>query len=694
MPLGATWDGQGTNFALFAENAEKVELCLFTEDGVETRIPVTEQDNLNWHVYLPAVGPGQQYGYRVYGPYNPEAGLRFNPNKLLIDPYSKSIAGDLKWDDALFGYKVGGPKEDLEMDTRDSAPFISKSVVIDPIYDWEGDISPRISLYRSTIYETHVKGFTQLHPDIPPEVRGKYAAFTTEPVLEYLCKLGVTTIELMPVHHFVLDRHLLQKKLTNYWGYNSIGYLAPHAAYSSKGVLGQQVTEFKDMVKALHREGMEVIMDVVYNHTAEGNHLGPTLSLKGIDNQAYYRLLADNPRFYMDYTGTGNTLNMMHPSTLRLIMDSLRYWATEMHVDGFRFDLASTLARELHAVDRLGAFFDIIHQDPILAQVKLIAEPWDIGEGGYQVGNFPVDWAEWNGKYRDTIRDFWRSEDSKLAEFAYRFTGSSDLYQNNGRTPGASVNFVTAHDGFTLRDLVSYNEKHNEANGENSNDGESSNRSWNCGAEGETDDPVILALRAQQQRNFIATLLLSQGAPMMTMGDEAGRTQQGNNNAYCQDNDISWTHWDKIDQKLLEFTQAMTQFRKDHPVFRQRRWFKGVPIHGNEASDIGWFTPEGVEMAEENWGEGFARSLTVYLNGSLKQPNAHGQRVTDSSFLLMFNAHFEPIFFIIPDKDWGVRWRRVIDTHQEGFVEDADICGPGEIVQVESRSLVVLQHVD
>src|SRR5829696_3821110 len=553
FPLGATWDGVGVNFALYAENATGVELCLFNSTNTEKElhcVRLVERSNHVWHVYIPDLKPGQLYGYRVYGPYEPQNGHRFNPNKLLIDPYAKAISGTINWDDSLFGYEMGHPEEDQSYSDLDSAPYVPKSVVIDPRFDWEGDKLPRIPYHRSIIYETHVKGFTKLHPLIPEEIRGTYAAIGHPVTIQYLKELGITAIELMPVHHFVQDKFLTDKGLSNYWGYNTIGFFAPDVRYVSGGTRGEQVFEFKNMVKELHNAGIEVILDVVYNHTAEGNHLGPTLSFRGIDNLSYYRL-TDDKRFYMDYTGTGNTLNAMMPTVLRLIMDSLRYWVLEMHVDGFRFDLAAALARELHQVDRLGSFFDIIHQDPVISQVILIAEPWDIGEGGYQVGNFPPGWAEWNGKYRDCMRDYWRGAESMLGDFALRFTGSPDLYEENNRQPIASINFITAHDGFTLNDLVSYNEKHNEENGENSNDGESHNRSWNCGAEGVTDDVEILQMRERQKRNFLTTLFLSQGVPMIVAGDELGRTQNGNNNAYCQDNEISWLHWDKIDEEFL-----------------------------------------------------------------------------------------------------------------------------------------------
>ncbi|MGZ5190405.1 MAG: glycogen debranching protein GlgX, partial [Flavisolibacter sp.] len=571
-PLGATWDGEGVNFALYAENAIGVDLCLFnsTNDDVElVKVRIAEVSHHVWHVYVPELKPGQLYGYRVYGPYEPQNGHRFNPHKLLIDPYAKAIAGTVHWHDALFGYEVGHPDQDLSFSDIDSAPYVPKSVVIDPHFNWGNDVSPNIPYHESIIYETHVKGFTQQHPGIPKKIRGTYAGIAHPVTINYLKELGITAIELMPIHYFITDRHLEENKLSNYWGYNTIGFFAPDSRYSASGIQGEQVHEFKNMVKQLHKAGIEVILDVVYNHTGEGNHMGPTISFRGVDNTSYYRITEDK-RFYMDYTGTGNTLNAQQPGVLRLIMDSLRYWILEMHVDGFRFDLAATLARELHEVDRLGSFFDIIHQDPVISQVKLIAEPWDIGEGGYQVGKFPPGWAEWNGKYRDCIRDFWRGADSMLGEFALRFTGSPDLYKNDNRRPTASVNFVTAHDGFTLHDLVSYNEKHNDANGENNNDGESHNRSWNCGEEGATDDPEILALRDKQKRNFLTTLFLSQGVPMLVAGDEMSRTQRGNNNAYCQDSPVSWLNWKEADKELMEFTKKLIQLYKSHHVFSRR----------------------------------------------------------------------------------------------------------------------------
>jgi isoamylase len=690
-PLGATWDGRGVNFALFAENATAVELCLFNEDENEyLRIKIVERTHQIWHVYLPECRPGQLYGYRVYGEYAPDQGHRFNHHKLLIDPYAKAIAGTINWSDALFGYEVSHADEDLSFSTKDSAPFIPKCVVIDNIFDWEGDKSPKIPYHKSIIYETHVKGFTKLHPDIPEEIRGTYSAIAHPVTLKYLKNLGITAVELMPVHHFVSDRYLKEKGLSNYWGYNSIGFFAPDVRYASKGAHGNQVAEFKDMVKKLHRENIEVILDVVYNHTAEGNQLGPTLSFKGIDNAAYYRL-TENKRYYMDYTGTGNTLNANLPNVLRLMMDSLRYWILEMHVDGFRFDLAATLARELHEVDRLSSFFDIIHQDPVISQVKLIAEPWDIGEGGYQVGNFPPGWSEWNGKYRDCVRDYWRGADSMLGEFAARFTGSPDLYQGDYRRPTASINFITAHDGFTLHDLVSYNEKHNMANGEDNNDGESHNRSWNCGVEGETDDPGIISLRQRQKRNFLTTLFLSQGVPMIVAGDEVSRTQKGNNNAYCQDNEVSWLDWSKLDTELLTFTQKLIAFRKNHPTFCRRRWFQGQPIKGVGVEDIAWFLPEGFEMTEEHWKNDFAKSLGVFLNGrGLHAVGYEGELIVDDNFYIIFNAHHEPLQYKLPSKKYGREWKIALDTRYPCIQDRDDVFAAETQVEVDGRSIVVL----
>jgi isoamylase len=674
-PLGATYDGAGTNFAVFSEVAERVELCLFDEHGVEARVELPEVNAFCWHGYLPQVGPGQRYGFRVHGPWAPDEGHRCLPEKLLLDPYAKAIAGQVEWNEAMFSYSFANP--DGEPNRVDSAPFSPKSVVVNPYFDWADDHPPRIPPHETVIYEMHVRGFTVSHPEVPAELRGTYAGLGHPAAVAHLKRLGVTAVELMPVHQFIHDHRLVQHGLRNYWGYNSIGYLAPHNEYATVAVqpgsagaaaaLGQQVQEFKQLVKALHREGIEVILDVVYNHTAESNHLGPTLCFKGLDNAAYYRLLPDRRRYYMDYTGTGNSLNMRHPNVLQLIMDSLRYWVEEMHVDGFRFDLAATLARELHDVDRLSAFFDIIQQDPVVRRVKLIAEPWDVGEGGYQVGNFPPLWSEWNGKYRDTARDYWRGEDRTLGDFANRFTGSSDLYALTGRVPSASINFVTAHDGFTLADLVSYNEKYNAANGEDNRDGESNNRSWNCGVEGPTDDPQVLALRQRQKRNFLATLLLSQGIPMLLGGDEIGRTQRGNNNAYCQDNEISWIDWQGADEQLLAYTAELIALRRQHPVFRRRRWFLGRPIFGAGVKDIGWFKPDGGEMSESDWREGFAKSLGVFLNGSAIQTlDEHGEPVVDDSFYVAFNAFDQPLPFRLPDgAAWGSRWRRwitVLDT--------------------------------
>lgn len=691
-PLGATWAGNGVNFALYAVNATKVELCLFKnlEDEAEyEKITLQERTHEIWHTFLPDVKPGQLYGYRVHGPYEPENGKRFNPNKLLIDPYAKAVSGTLNWDDALFGYKVG--EDDLSFSETDSAKFVPKSVVIDANFDWGNDKPPRVPYNESVIYEAHVKGFTKLNSDIPEELRGTYAGIAHPATIKYLKDLGITAIELMPVHHFITDRGLLEKGLTNYWGYNTIGFFAPDVRYSSSGVQGQQVDEFKNMVKELHKAGIEVILDVVYNHTGEGNQMGPTISFKGVDNEAYYRLTEDK-RYYMDYTGTGNTLNAMLPSVLRLIMDSLRYWITEMHVDGFRFDLAATLARELHEVNRLSAFFDIIHQDPLISQVKLIAEPWDIGEGGYQVGNFPPGWVEWNGKYRDCIRDYWRGADSMLAEFAERFTGSSDLYREGFRRPTASINFITAHDGFTLNDLVSYNEKHNDANGEDNNDGESNNRSWNCGAEGETDDEGVNQLRERQKRNFLATLFLSQGVPMLVAGDELSRTQKGNNNAYCQDNEISWLDWEKADKDLLAFTQKLIRLRTTHPAFRRRRWFRGEPVKGNGIEDIAWFLPDGSTMTEEHWTNDFAKSLAIYMNGKgLRSRDAVGKPEVDDNIYIIFNAHSEELEYKLPSAEYSADWKVLLDTGHPDVEEDESYKAE-ETIKVDGRSVLVLHH--
>ena len=694
-PLGATYDGSGTNFAVFSEAAEKVELCLFAADGTESRVTLPEVDGFVWHGFIPNIEPGQRYGYRVYGPYDPAAGQRCNPNKLLLDPYAKAIDGTFEWNQSLFGYNFGDPDS---RNDDDSAASVAKSVVINPFFDWGVDRPPGHEYADTVIYEAHVKGLTQTHPDIPEQIRGTYAAAAHPVIIEHLKSLGVNAIELMPVHHFVNDSTLIDKGLSNYWGYNTIGFLAPDPKYSSSSTPGGQVQEFKAMVRALHEADIEVILDVVYNHTAEGNHLGPTLSMRGIDNAAYYRLVDDDKRYYMDYTGTGNSLNVGHPHTLQLIMDSLRYWVTEMHVDGFRFDLASTLAREFYDVDKLSAFFELVQQDPTVSQVKLIAEPWDVGPGGYQVGNFPPQWTEWNGKYRDTVRDYWRGEPATLDEFAYRLTGSADLYERTARRPVASINFVTAHDGFTLRDLVSYNEKHNDANEEDNRDGESHNRSWNCGAEGPTDDPEINALRAQQQRNFLVTLLLSQGVPMISHGDELGRTQQGNNNVYCQDNELSWIDWAQADTELTEFTRSVSALRAAHPVFRRRRFFSGRPVRqrGNDRlPDIAWFAPDGSEMGDDDWETGFAKSVAVYLNGQgIPDLDVRGQRVTDDSFVLCFNAHYEPIEFTLPPKEFGPAWTPVIYTADTATAEEAKPVTAGATVAVDARAVLVLQAAE
>jgi isoamylase len=678
------------NFALFSEHAERVELCLFGASGKREvhRIPLTEQTDQVWHCYLPEARPGLLYGYRVYGPYDPAKGMRFNPHKLLIDPYAKQIQGRLDWSDAHFGYKIGHSREDLSFDRRDDAGGVPKGMVIDSAFTWGTDRRPNIPWHESIIYEVHVKGFTMCHPDIPQALRGTYAGLATAPVIDYLTRLGITAVELMPVHSFIDDRRLVEKGLRNYWGYNSIGFFAPEHRYSATG----NANEFKTMVKTLHSAGIEVILDVVYNHTAEGNQLGPTLSFRGIDNPVYYRLVGDNERYYMDYTGTGNTLNMRHPRVLQLIMDSLRYWVLEMHVDGFRFDLAATLARELHEVDRLGAFLDIIHQDPVLSQVKLIAEPWDLGEGGYQVGKFPVGWAEWNDRYRDVVRAYWKGDGGLIGELAYRVTGSSDLYARSGRRPYASINFVTAHDGFTLHDLVSYNQKHNEANGEDNRDGTDNNLSWNCGVEGQTDDPAVNALRAQQKRNFLATLFLSQGVPMLLSGDAIGHTQNGNNNAYCQDNEISWINWTEevADLDLLEFARQVIAIRKKHPVFHRKNFFQGRSIKGAGVKDILWLRPDGREMTDEEWKEESARCLGVFLAGEgLDEHDDRGQTITDQSFLLLMNAHHEEILFVLPPIAAGKEWVRLIDTSCQANSNRPQY-GLTESYSLQARSLVLL----
>ncbi|MBS2963418.1 glycogen debranching protein GlgX [Actinocrinis puniceicyclus] len=698
-PLGAVYDGAGTNFAIFSEAADRVELCLFDDSGVkEERVRLREVDAFVHHAYLPGVGPGQLYGYRVHGPNRPRSGVRCNPHKLLLDPYARAIDGEVRWNESLYGYRFGHPES---RNDADSAQYTPRSVVVNPYFDWDGGMGyerrPRTPYHETVIYEAHVKGLTMRHPDLPEELRGTYAGLGHPVIIDHLLALGVTAVELMPVHQFVHDERLVSAGLRNYWGYNTIGFFAPHNGYAATGRRGEQVQEFKAMVRALHQAGIEVILDVVYNHTAEGNHLGPTLSFRGIDNAAYYRLVENDRRYYMDTTGTGNSLLMRHPHVLQLIMDSLRYWVTEMHVDGFRFDLAATLARQFHEVDRLSVFFDLVQQDPVVSRVKLIAEPWDLGEGGYQVGGFPPLWTEWNGRYRDTVRDFWRGEHATMAEFASRLTGSSDLYQDDGRRPIASINFVTAHDGFTLNDLVSYNDKHNEANGEENRDGESHNRSWNCGTEGESDDLDVLALRERQKRNFIATLLLSQGVPMLLHGDELGRSQRGNNNAYCQDDELSWVDWEgaREHETLLEFTRRVARLRAEHPVFRRRRFFQGkvLPHTGSPLPDIRWFTPDGAVMARQDWEAGFAKSLTVFLNGqAIAEPDSRGEQVRDDSFLLLFNAHHEPLAFTLPSVDYGELWESELDTAMPLF-SDRPTLKPSATTIVEARSLIVLRRV-
>ncbi|PSK97992.1 glycogen operon protein [Murinocardiopsis flavida] len=662
-PLGATYDGGGTNFALYSQAAEHVELCLFDDQGQEERIRLPDVRGFVHHGYLPGVGPGQLYGFRVHGPDDPANGLRCNPSKLLIDPYAKAVSGDVEWSEALFGYKFAAHGK---ANNDDSAPYVPRSVVINPFFDWGDDRHPRTPYNESVIYEAHVRGLTMRHPGVPEELRGTYAGLAYPTVVEHLKELGVTAVELMPVHQFLHDHALVARGLRNYWGYNTIGFFAPHEEYAAYRGRGNQVQEFKTMVRTLHEAGIEVVLDVVYNHTAEGNHLGPVLSMRGIDNASYYRLVDDDPRYYMDYTGTGNSLNARDPHSLQLIMDSLRYWVLEMHVDGFRFDLASALAREFYDVDRLSAFFDIIQQDPVISRVKLIAEPWDIGPGGYQVGNFPTLWTEWNGKYRDTVRDFWRGQPATLGEFASRITGSSELYQDDGRRPFASINFVTAHDGFTLTDLVSYNGKHNDANGEDGHDGSDDNRSWNCGVEGPTDDPAVLALRTRQRRNILATLMLSQGVPMLLHGDEMGRTQNGNNNVYCQDNELSWVDWSLAEDNadLVAFTRAIIALRHEHPIFRRTRFFAGGPIRsGDELRDIAWFTPDGSEMTRENWEDAFGRAIVVFLNGDgITDLDTRGERISDDSFLLCFNAHDGDVVVTTPGTDYGEQWSVAVDT--------------------------------
>lgn len=659
-PLGATWDGSGTNFSIFSQVAEKIELCIFDVDGYERRYPLPEVSGSVWHGYLKGVGPGTFYGFRVHGPYNPHAGQRCNPHKLLMDPYAKAIHGEVSWHPSVYGAVAGDP--DGPMDTQDSAPFVPRSVVTHPYFDWNGDHAPKVPFHKSVIYEMHVKGFTAMHPEIPPELRGTYAGLAHPVAIRHLKLLGVTAVELLPVHHFVHDHRLVRMGLRNYWGYNTLGFFAPHHGYSADRSPGGQVHEFKTMVRALHREGIEVILDVVYNHTAETDHTGPTLSFRGIDNQSYYHLNASMPQRYTDFTGCGNSMLMRSSHVLQLLMDSLRYWVLEMRVDGFRFDLASTLARELHAVNMLGTFFHVIQQDPVLSQVKLIAEPWDVGEGGYQVGNFPPQWSEWNGKYRDCVRDFWRGEEETIGEFASRFTGSSDLYEDDGRRPFASINFVTAHDGYSMRDLVTYEKKYNLANGEENRDGENHNRSWNCGVEGETDDPEVNAIRARQQKNMLATLLFSQGVPMILMGDEVSKTQRGNNNTYCQDNELSWLDWSSGDTELLQFVRTLIRLRRMHPVFQRRGWFKGGSIRGDHLHDIGWFRPDGIEMNDEDWQVHFARSLGVFLNGDgIDATDMRGTPLHDDSFYFMLNAGRGPLTFVLPPVLSG-QWLQVFDT--------------------------------
>ncbi|HET8594182.1 MAG TPA: glycogen debranching protein GlgX [Intrasporangium sp.] len=694
-PLGATYDGTGVNFALFSEVATRVELCLIGDDLTETRVDLPEVDAFVWHGYVPYIHPGQRYGFRVHGPYEPAEGHRCNSAKLLLDPYAKAIVGQPDNTQATFSYPLGDNEAALRPppEQTDSRGHTMLSVVTNPFFDWGDDRPPRHDYHESVIYEAHVKGLTKLHPEIPEQIRGTYAAVAHPATIEHLTSLGITAVELMPVHQFVQDGFLRDRGLRNYWGYNTIGFLAPHNEYSSSGQLGEQVLEFKGMVRALHAAGIEVILDVVYNHTAEGNELGPTLAFRGLDNNSYYRLVGDDLAHYYDTTGTGNSLLMRSPHVLQLIMDSLRYWVTEMHVDGFRFDLAATLARQFHEVDKLSAFFDLIQQDPVISQVKLIAEPWDVGDGGYQVGGFPPLWTEWNGKYRDTVRDFWRGEGGDLGEFASRLTGSSDLYEHTGRKPIASINFVTAHDGFTLRDLVSYNDKHNEANGDGGQDGESHNRSWNCGVEGPTDDPDVLALRGRQQRNFLTTLLVSQGVPMISHGDELGRTQLGNNNGYCQDNEISWIDWDLDEDQtaLLDFARSVVRLRRENPVFQRRRFFAGSADHGGESElgDIAWFMPNAEHMDDQAWSNGLAKSLMVFLNGdAIPEPDPRGQQIRGDSFLILFNAHYEPITFTIPGEEWGAVWIPEVNTAGETTTEQLE---PEWKVEVESRSILVLR---
>ncbi len=697
-PLGATWDGEGVNFAIFSENAEEIELCLFTGQDHEIRLPLKEVHNYVWHGYIPGLQPGQRYNYRVYGNFIPQQGYRFNRKKLLLDPYARAVAGDIYYGQETFAYPWESQEKDLACSNTDDSHLIPKCVVVNNVFDWEGDKPLQTPWYQTIIYEVHVKGFTQQHPKIPQHLRGTYAGLAHPTAISHFKSLGVSAIELLPVHHFLrYPGHLVDKGLHNYWGYDSIAYFAPYSEYSAGDRLGGQVKEFKGMVKALHQAGIEVILDVVYNHTGEGNHFGPTICFRGIDNVAYYRLVDDDPRYYMDFTGCGNSLNVRHPQILKLIMDSLRYWVEEMHVDGFRFDLASALARELYEVDSLAAFFNIIHQDPVLSNVKLIAEPWDLGEGGYQVGNFPLLWSEWNGKYRDTVRDFWRGEENILTEFAFRFTGSPDLYQANGKLPHASINFMTAHDGFTLRDLVSYNEKHNHANGENNHDGEDYNRSWNCGAEGATDDTDILQLRSRQQRNFLTTLMLSQGVPMLLGGDEMGRTQQGNNNAYCQDNELTWFNWalSPENEALLAFTQDLIAFRQQHPVFHRRNWFQDRTIYGSQVRGLSWYHPDGNQLREDQWRENQQmKGIMGFLNGNeLSAPDPRGKPVCGDSFLLLFNRHDEETRFKLPRVLQQWRWEAVIDTTQVRLLSGETVYTGEEEIVLKTLSLLVLKGI-
>ncbi|REA64018.1 glycogen debranching enzyme GlgX [Dyadobacter luteus] len=694
-PLGATWDGKGINFAVFSENADGVELCLFKDKNASdehVKIKIEEVTHHIWHVYVPGLTPGQLYGYRVHGPYEPQNGHRFNSNKLLLDPYAKAITGDIEWDDSVFGYHIGSQQEDLSFNEADSAGFMPKAVAINPEFDWQHDQRPDTPYHNTVIYEVHVKGFSKLHEAIPEDIRGTYAAIAHPTSIKYFKELGITAVELMPVHYFVQDKHLLEKGLTNYWGYNTLGFFAPDARYSSSQEPGGQVAEFKQMVRELHSAGIEVILDVVYNHTAEGNHFGPTLSFKGLDNASYYRLVHDQKRHYMDYTGTGNTLNVQLPNVLALIMDSLRYWITEMHVDGFRFDLASALARTLHDTDTLSSFFNIIYQDPIISQVKLIAEPWDINEDGYMVGKFPVGWGEWNGIYRDQIRNFWRGRDIKMTTFANRFTGSPDLYQNDYRRPTASINLITAHDGFTLNDLVSYDQKHNQANGEDNKDGENNNHSWNCGAEGPTHDPDISALRERQKRNLLTTMFLSQGVPMLVAGDEFGRTQNGNNNADCHDDEISWLDWQNADLNLFAFTKSLIRFCQDHPTFRRRRWFQDQPVAGSDVKDIMWFKPDGHQIPDQQWDDDIARSFGVFLNGrGIRCVDPEGNRIQDDHFFIIFHTGGEDVDFALPNEECGSEWRIVINT-AENFIGESkqSICNT-DTLPVIAHSVVVLK---